>query len=600
MLRYHQRVAQPAQVGEPLPALYNEQWAQDAGMRRRIQEQISELAQQGLLVPFRQHNTLYYTLPTLVRSQLPAQPGLVQPYTEQADTLEIKETPFGVLVHKLFATWNAIWRGASGPKDPPRRHSDRPRQPIEDQWPLLRGWDHEPSEISLLLKNQYSRGQASAVRLDRVSAAALNWAVTIPLPPLRLQERDREFVRTQVQGTDNQVDFYYALLESLGALSGEPGEVIAVHRDALQRFLRRSASGKIRALWQSWIADQPWTEMQAVLRRDGQAALRLRRSLAQRDYKAEDLYHDWDSGRKTVLRLLSLVPPDRWFSIDGLLKAIFDVRPNLLHSTSDPSVWWLESTRTRRQFGTAFEDWQQSYGQFVASMLQGPLAWLGVVRLGYAPAGVPEQDAPRPVAFQLTEVGAFALGRRSELLASRPTDALPDKACCSISPDLVLTLVPDRAPLELHDLLHTVGRLLEATPDRFSYQLTADGISGWLASSRAAESGPPPGAASMDALIALLGKHCHTSSETLDQASDETWRDKLYTWERNRGLLHLYENITLIELADDYALQELLISTSLADHLVHQFSPRLVAIWADSIPTLVEEMEQRGYTPRLR
>jgi hypothetical protein len=107
---------------------------------------------------------------------------------------------------------------------------------------------------------------------------------------------------------------------------------------------------------------------------------------------------------------------------------------------------------------------------------------------------------------------------------------------------------------------------------------------------------PAGSKASIDALIALLSTHCHPS----DEASDEIWRTKLQTWDRNRGLLHLYENITLIELSDDYALQELLISTSLADHLVHQFSPRLVAIWADAIPTLVEEMEQQGYTPHLR
>jgi hypothetical protein len=302
-----------------------------------------------------------------------------------------------------------------------------------------------------------------------------------------------------------------------------------------------------------------------------------------------------------VLRLLSIVPQDRWLSIDGWLKAIFDIRPNLLHTTSDPSTWWLESTRTGKQFGTAFEDWQQSYGQFAVSMLQGPLTWLGIVRLGYAPVSA-TKDSPRLVAFQLTEVGAFALGRHSELLGSPSTDTLPGKSCCSISPDLIVTVTPDRAPLELHNLLHTVGRLLEATPDRFSYQLTANGISDWLASNQPAGStGRGSDAsvdASVDALIALLNKHCQTSSQA--QASDEVWRDKLYTWERNRGLLHLYEDMTLIELADDYALQELLIGTSLGDHLVYQFSPRLVAIWADAIPALIEEMEQRGYTPRLR
>ena len=96
----------------------------------------------------------------------------------------------------------------------------------------------------------------------------------------------------------------------------------------------------------------------------------------------------------------------------------------------------------------------------------------------------------------------------------------------------------------------------------------------------------------MDALITVLSKCCHSSNVD--------WQETLRTWERNRGLLHIYENITLLELGDDYALQELLISTSLGDHLVYQFSPRLIAIWADGTDLLIEEMERRGYTPRIQ
>jgi hypothetical protein len=46
-------------------------------------------------------------------------------------------------------------------------------------------------------------------------------------------------------------------------------------------------------------------------------------------------------------------------------------------------------------------------------------------------------------------------------------------------------------------------------------------------------------------------------------------------------------------------LQELLATTALQDYLVYQFSPRLVAIQPDAVDILVQEMEQRGYTPRV-
>jgi hypothetical protein len=396
-----------------------------------------------------------------------------------------------------------------------------------------------------------------------------------------------------VGGTDGQIEFYYALLESLGALEGTPGEPIVVHKSALQRFLRLSTSAKIHALVHAWLDEQTWVGIRDMVSQEGQLRLRLRRSLTRSDYKAEDLYQEWYTGQKIVLRFLSLLSEGEWFSVDGLLKSVFDVHPNLLHTASDSSVWWLESLRTGRQFGTAFEDWQQSYGQFVLSMLTGPLYWLGIVRLGYS---TPDPALPKtvlkPVAFQLTGIGLFALGRRAELIPLHSTSSMPDGVCCSVSEDLIVSVVPDQAPLDLHDLLHSAGRLVEATPDRFIYQLTADGVSSWLASDSVLEAESSMSQTSIEALIALLDKYCG--------ASRATWAEKLRTWERNRGLLHIYENITLIELADDYALQELLISTSLADHLVYRFSPRLVAIWADSVDSLVEEMETRGYTPRIQ
>jgi hypothetical protein len=136
----------------------------------------------------------------------------------------------------------------------------------------------------------------------------------------------------------------------------------------------------------------------------------------------------------------------------------------------------------------------------------------------------------------------------------------------------------------MHNLLQSAGRLLDATPDRFVYQLTAEGISTWLGSGSKERT--------TETLIEFLSEHC--------QAADTPWCEKLRTWEQNRGLLHIYENITLVELADDYALQELLISTSLGEHLAYQFSPRLVAIWTDGVDALAQDLEKHGYTPRIQ
>ncbi len=50
---------------------------------------------------------------------------------------------------------------------------------------------------------------------------------------------------------------------------------------------------------------------------------------------------------------------------------------------------------------------------------------------------------------------------------------------------------------------------------------------------------------------------------------------------------------------DDFALKELLTTTSLGQHIIQQLSPRLVVIAADSVAPLMAEMIRKGYTPKM-
>jgi len=65
------------------------------------------------------------------------------------------------------------------------------------------------------------------------------------------------------------------------------------------------------------------------------------------------------------------------------------------------------------------------------------------------------------------------------------------------------------------------------------------------------------------------------------------------------GYIHLYEKLTVLELADDLALRELLANTDLRRHLVHQFSPRLVVVEDSAVDALVEALIKKGYTPKV-
>jgi hypothetical protein len=224
-----------------------------------------------------------------------------------------------------------------------------------------------------------------------------------------------------------------------------------------------------------------------------------------------------------------------------------------------------------------------------------PLTSLGIVRLGYADERPSTFYTRPPAALQLTETGAFALGRQSALPPALTHESSPGESQWSISDDLTVSLKPDRAPAALHDLLYSVGRLLRATPDRFTYRLTAEGVSAWIESRF--DAGAVADGTGVEALIAQLAEHTAGDSQTTGVSPQ--WQQTLRAWNASRGQLHLYEDLTLIEFADDYALQELLVSTTLADYLVHQFSPRLVAIDSGAADVLLAEMQARGYTPRI-
>jgi hypothetical protein len=578
----------PRQPQVELPPLVSEGIPYGRAYGRLINNHIAMLSRKGLLLPFRQNHTMYFSVPLAVRSCLPTLPNLISPYPEkEVDSLETRETSFSALKHKLYDLWNAI------------------------------------STQDILVNDRGSGEAFTASDPYLRSSGLLSDTPAAAMAAFRLSDAARAILHEQTGYTVEELEFYYALLEDLGAVSSKPGHAVQVDQNAMQRFLAHPLADQIQVIYRKWKMQASWSEMDVVLRTVGEPPyadssqepqVRLRRSLTH--LRAEDLYKEWRAGRMSVLRFLSHVSEGTWVSVTDLLRVVFSVDANLLHTHSTSSSWWLESPKTRKQFGTTFDDWQQSYGLFVSALLEGPLVWLGLATLGYS------QD--RLMALKLTPAGSFALGHHSTL-GPDSADGTSDPAqvrdpalgraqgrrsrlSCSFGEGLRVILVPSEVPPQLHDLLRSLGPLEEATPDRFVYRITAEGVHQWKESAvpsaeygqvksaalgEAGDHSEERGETPAQALIAQLGRWCHTDVPT-------SWQDRLHAWIQNYGKLHLYEGITLIELADDYALQELLVSTSLRDHLLYQFSPRMVAIRAEAADTLVEEMEKRGYTPRVQ
>jgi hypothetical protein len=319
----------------------------------------------------------------------------------------------------------------------------------------------------------------------------------------------------------------------------------------------------------TWFSTTMWSEMDILLRSADD--IRLRRNLSYTTFKPQDLYEEWLAGRHTILRYLSTAQEGQWISIEGLLKTVFAITPDLLHSLSNASVWWLESRKTKKQFGTTFEDWRDSTARFILAMLEGPLSWLGAVILGYRDDKV--------VAFKITPTGSFALQRRPTIAEAESQPI--DREAVQLQDDLTVVLRPGYAPAQLQDMLHLLGTLEETTPERFVYRITAEGLLLALEQGQTVEN-----------LLERIAQWGGTEVPA-------SWREKMLAWSENYGKLHIYDDIALIEMGDDYVLQELLSNTSLEQHLVYQFSPRLIAIQPDAVDGLIQEMEKRGYTPHV-
>jgi hypothetical protein len=149
------------------------------------------------------------------------------------------------------------------------------------------------------------------------------------------------------------------------------------------------------------------------------------------------------------------------------------------------------------------------------------------------------------------------------------------------APDGSLLLHPEEARGELLELLTYLGKANLTSNGALAYRLSAAGTArafaaGW----------------SRDRVVAVL-------QEAARDLLPAELSVSLAKWWQGYGSLHFYEDIALIELADDHVLNELLAGTSLSRYLLYRFNPRLVAIRPEGVNLLREEMVSKGYTPKI-
>jgi hypothetical protein len=297
-------------------------------------------------------------------------------------------------------------------------------------------------------------------------------------------------------------------------------------------------------------------------------------------YKAflEGLAHT----RLRLTRLLARLPVGQWVEIESILRTVHGLQPGwnmeFASRQSDPystRIWqnapaWASIAR-KRVDPLSFEEWRKTYGLFHLAILTNTLPWLGMLDVGW--------QGDQPVAVRLSEFGEFLVGRRADY----PLPQLKTQApALVVRPDWAMELDLDAASLDLINLLLQIaipetGGKTESR--KLAYRITDQGLgrafeTGWtlerIQTSLAAATGKPLPGELVERMRPL--------------------------WE-HFGRLQIYEDMTLIEFADDFCLPELLAGTRLSQILVTTFSPRLVAVRTEAAADFVTELQAKGYTP---
>jgi hypothetical protein len=406
---------------------------------------------------------------------------------------------------------------------------------------------------------------------DRELLHADNLYPTVALPPTELAEDSLRALAQELGCRPEMVEFIYHLTLDLGLIT-RTGNTIQVNPLATDRYLKHGEVQRLQSLTSAWLAMHNWSELSLALRRN--PTLRLRQ-MRDANFGLPDIYADLARLRQFLARLLSLLTEGRWHSFEGLLQIIWQLCPDFAclypNASSASPKWWIDSPAAKSSPLPPYDwaDWRACYEPLFAAFLESSLYWLDSVALAY--------EGGKLVAFRLTSLGKYLLGRYPQISAARG-----DLRPMTVEDDLTIKVQLGRVDAEVHDFLAQFADLVDAELDIFRYRISPQRLN------QAFEGG-----LELQMIVSFL-----------ERASGAAIPDSAYhlleSYWQGYGSIRLYENQTVIEFSDDYALQELLGSTSLAAQIVYQLSPRLVIIRPEAVEELVAEMVKKGYTPQIK
>jgi len=266
--------------------------------------------------------------------------------------------------------------------------------------------------------------------------------------------------------------------------------------------------------------------------------------------------------RLWLLGLVAGLRSDTWYSIERLENLAYQLHRDLLSWEAGLTGWrWHQDKTMLDPNQMSLDIWRETYGQVIRAWFSGPATWLAYVQVGHA--------GGRPVAFRY--------------LAMVPAGEL-----AVLSPDTLRFPTAELAVLrntwqagELRQLLRRIAvetaRDREITTYRVDIGTFRQTLRGGI------------GAAQLDESFAAAGFPLPAAIQA-----------QLRAWQEKAGRHQLYDNLATIEFGTDMHPEEVKAIASLGSGHFYQVSPRcLIVLDPDFVPSFVDELRRRGYTPQV-
>jgi hypothetical protein len=157
--------------------------------------------------------------------------------------------------------------------------------------------------------------------------------------------------------------------------------------------------------------------------------------------------------RSSALTLFADVPRGAWWDLDVFIADVRRERPGFQRPGGAFDSWYLSDPETGRSL-RGFDHWEAVDGRLLRFLIEGPLAWLGMVDLGLEQAVV-----------------AFRLGPCFDEPGGAPDVEPSGNPVAEVSPDGFIRVPADLAAAQRYQIARFAA-WIDAGPEAYLYRLT--------------------------------------------------------------------------------------------------------------------------------